>query len=115
MRRVTPLVLWATLLASPLAAQAGPPAAAARPAAPARLHLYFAPAPEQLDGARTLTFVVQLGGKPHLQETIFLETASPEGHAFEILATRPDLRGRLSGSPPIPRTSWRSGSPRTRT
>jgi hypothetical protein len=97
MRRVTPLVLWATLLASPLAAQAGPPAAApSRPAAPARLHLYFVPAPEQLDGARTLTFAVQLDGKPHLQETIFLETASPEGHAFEILAKRPDLRARLA-------------------
>jgi hypothetical protein len=102
MRWISPLVLGATLLVSPLSAQTGlsaTPAFQVRAdpqASPASPRLYFAAGPDQPAGSRVLTFEVRLNGKVYLQETIFLETAAAEGNAFELLATRPDLRARLA-------------------
>jgi hypothetical protein len=70
--------------------------AAVRPAAPASPQLYFAVRPDQLEGHRLLSFEVRLNGKAHLLESVFLESATAEGRAFELLATRPDLRARLA-------------------
>lgn len=103
MRRFKPLALLCAMVVPPLAAQVlpvgSPPSTAmteVRPASPASPRLYFAARTEQLDGRRILIFEVRLNGKPHLQESVFLETAADTGNAFEILAERADLRARLT-------------------
>lgn len=59
--------------------------------------LFFALTPEQAAGTpESLAFRIDLNGQPFLEETLDLrQVPDAQSAAFEILATRPDLRDRL--------------------
>ena len=92
-----------TLSALPLLAQPRTPSMPADRAVPAPREvvdsrfLFFALTPELAAGTpETLAFRIDVGGQPFLVETLDLrQVRGAEASAFELLATRPDMRDRL--------------------
>ncbi|HEX7185213.1 MAG TPA: hypothetical protein VF756_25535 [Thermoanaerobaculia bacterium] len=110
MKRTAHCLIGILLCAAPLSAQpqlsrrTDVPAALASAAAQdptlaeavASRPLFFAlPADQLVQEGQELEFRVLLNGQLHIQETLPLEPSSAPGSAFELLATRPDLRDRL--------------------
>ncbi|HYG62858.1 MAG TPA: hypothetical protein VEL74_09775 [Thermoanaerobaculia bacterium] len=102
------LKLWScscvlTLCALPLVAQPRTPSLPADRAVPAprgvvdSRFLFFALTPELAAGTpESLAFRIDVDGQPFLVETLDLrQVRGAESFAFELLATRPDLRDRL--------------------
>jgi hypothetical protein len=98
MRKISPWVLAAVLLAPPSFAQIEPsplsPSSSIRQVAESR-PLYLAVSPEQLAGRRLLVVEVVLGSRPQVRESFDLAATQDAGATFELLAGRPDLRSSL--------------------